>query len=81
MKNVSRSVPGLRDAMFDVLDQLRRGEISQKVAKAQMETAKTICLTVVCERQELEVVQKQIEVQRQIEQLEDQRKVIEYVAA
>jgi hypothetical protein len=79
MNKVSRTVPGLRSAMFDVLDQLRGGEISHRAARSQMETAKTICLTVVCERQELEVVQKQIEVERQIAQLEDQRKVIEHV--
>ena len=79
MSAVIRSVPGLRDSMFDVLDKLRSGEISQGAARTQMEAAKTICLTVACERTELDVLQKQIQVQHQVEQLEDQRRVIDHV--
>lgn len=78
MTDVMRTVPGLRDAMFDVLDQLRRGEVSLRAARAQLDAAKTICLTVACEYRELQVLQKQIEVERQVNQLEHQSDVIEY---
>ena len=62
MTSTRRNIHGLRDAMFDVLDQLRDGSISLRMARSQMEAAKTICLTVACERQELDVIQKQIEI-------------------
>ncbi len=70
---VQRSISGLRDAMFDVLDQLRNGEITQSMARTQMEAAKAVCMTVVCEMRELEVVQKQIELEQQVQQLTDGR--------
>ena len=79
MNNVKRSVPGLRDAMFDVLDQLRSGDITARAARVQMEAAKTICLTVACERTELHVIQQQIELDQKIQQVEDRRHLIEYV--
>lgn len=78
MKNVARNVQGLREAMFDVLDRLRNNDITLREARAQMETAKTICLTVACERTELQVLQYQIELEQKIQQIEDKR-VIEYV--
>ena len=76
--SVSRTVPGLRDSMFDVLDQLRSGDISLRAARVQLETAKTICLTVACEYRELQVFQKQIEIDNHMKRLEDQSGVIEY---
>jgi len=79
MNNVHRNIPGLRDAMFDVLDQLRKGEITLSKARVQLEAAKTICLTVACERTELQVLQQQIELEQKVAQLENQRRVIEYV--
>lgn len=78
MNPVGRSVPGLRDSMFDVLDQLRNGKITHRAARVQMEAAKTICLTVHSEHRELQVIQKQIEVEDQLKRIEDQR-VIEHV--
>ena len=68
--SVSRTVPGLRDSMFDVLDQLRGGKISLRAARVQLETAKTICLTVACEYKELQVFQKQIEVEERMRVIE-----------
>ena len=76
--SVSRTVPGLRDAIFDVLDQLRSGEITPRAARVQLETAKTICLTVACEYRELQVFQKQIEIEEHVKRLENHPAVIEY---
>ena len=76
--SVSRTVPGLRDAIFDVLDKLRSGDITPRAARVQLETAKTICLTVHCEYRELQVFQKQIEIDNHMKRLEDQSGVIEY---
>ena len=78
MNNVHRNIPGLRDAMFDVLDQLRRGEITLSKARVQLEAAKTICLTVASERMELQVLQQQIELEQKVAQLEHKREAIEY---
>jgi hypothetical protein len=78
MNEVSRTVPGLREAMFDVLDQLRGGDISHRAARAQLETAKTICLTVACEYRELQVLQKQIEIEHQVARIEHNPEVIDY---
>ena len=78
MNGVSRTVPGLRDAMFDVLEKLRNGDISHRGARVQMEAAKTICLTVACEYRELQVLQKQIEVEHQVALLEDNSRVIDH---
>ena len=76
--SVSRTVPGLRDAMFDVLDKLRSGKITQRAARVQLETAKTICLTVHTEAKELQVFQQQIELDEKVRRIEDQRGVIEH---
>lgn len=78
MNNVDRNIVGLRDAMFDVLDKLRTGDVSHRTARLQMETAKTICLTVATEYTELKVLQKQIEVQEKIKLLEDNSRVIDH---
>ena len=78
MSTVNRTVPGLRDAMFDVLEALRGGKISLQAARTQLETAKTICMTVACERTELQIIQHQIELESRMAQIEDQRKVIDY---
>ena len=77
---VGRSVHGLRDAMFDVLDNLREGTISLRQARMQMEAAKTICLTVAYERQEIEILHRQIELSERIKVIDDKRqqKVIEH---
>jgi hypothetical protein len=72
-------MPGLRDAMFDVLENLRNGEITVKDARAQLEAAKTICLTVACERTELQIFQQQIELDEKLGRLEDKRRTIEHV--
>lgn len=79
MTSVNRNIHGLRDAMFDVLDLLRAGKITLSQARAQMETAKTICLTVACERQELEILQRQIELDERVS-LMSNRRVIEHEA-
>ena len=78
MNNVNRSIPGLREAMYDVLDKLRQGDLSLSAARVQVDTAKTICLTVVSEYKELQVLQKQIEVQNQVALLENNSKVIDH---
>lgn len=57
---VNRSTHGLRDSMFDLLDALRDGKVSLSQARMQVEVAKAICLTVVCERHELDILQRQI---------------------
>lgn len=68
--SVSRSAHGLREAMFDVLDQLRSGEISHRQAKAQIETAKAIFLTVELERKEVQLMREQIELEENLKLIE-----------
>lgn len=79
MRKLNRSIHGLRDSMFDVLEQLRNKEISLSQAKAQMEAAKAVCMTVACEREELEVMQKQIELEEKLSLVQNRREAIEHV--
>ena len=53
--SVVRTSAGLRDALFDELDALRRGEIDPKRANAVAKLAKTVVETV---RMEIEVVRQ-----------------------
>jgi len=77
---VQRTAHGLRDAMFDVLDDLREGNISARQAKVQMEAAKAVCMTIEYERQELAVVRDQIELDERLKVIEGARnaKAIEH---
>lgn len=67
---VSRTAHGLRDAMFDVLDQLREGKITARQAKMQMEAAKAVCMTIEYERRELALVREQIELDEKLKIIE-----------
>lgn len=70
MSKVDRSASGMRDAMFDVLDQLRAGHISTRQARAQMEAVKSVCLTLHYERQEVQLVREQIELDERMRVIE-----------
>jgi hypothetical protein len=70
MSKVQRNASGMRDAMFDVLEQLRNREISPRQARAQMEAVKSICMTLQYERQEMMLIKEQIE-------LDEKMKIIE----
>lgn len=72
---VDRTTHGLREAMFDLLEGLREGRVSLSQARVQVEVAKAVCLTVVCERQELEILQRQIALD---DQMTRRAKVIEH---
>ena len=68
--SVTRTAHGLREAMFDVLDQLRAGSITQRQAKAQIEAAKAIFLTVELERKEVQLMREQIELEQNLKIIE-----------
>lgn len=70
MSKVQRSASGMRDAMFDVLEQLRNGEISPRQARAQMEAVKSICMTLQYERQEMMLIKEQIELDEKMRVIE-----------
>ena len=68
-EGVSRTAPGLRDAMFDLLDDLRNGRATPPQARAQCETADRIMDTVRMEAMELAVMQAQLEMRRSLKLL------------
>ena len=70
MSKVNRSAGGMRNAMFDVLDKLRAGEISPRQARAQMEAVKSVCLTLAYERQEIQLIKEQIELDERMKLIE-----------
>ena len=68
-EGVSRTAPGLRDAMFDLLDDLRNGRTTPPQARAQCETADRIMDTVRMEAMELSVMRAQLDMQRDLKLL------------
>ena len=73
MAKVHRSGAGMREAMFEVLDQLRDGDISQRQAKAQMEAVKAVCMTLAYERQEVQLIKEQIELDEKMRVIDGSR--------
>jgi protein tyrosine phosphatase len=82
MSKVNRNASGLRDAMFDVLDQLRAGQITARQARAQMDAVKHVCLTLQYERQEVQLIKEQIELDEKMRLIQGQvnHRSIEHVS-
>lgn len=63
---VSRTAPGLRNALFDLLDGLRAGTVKPSQARAQCEVAQRIMETVRMEAGEIAVLEAGLALERRL---------------
>lgn len=66
--SVSRTASGLRNSLFELLDDLRAGKVKAVDAKAQCNVAQKIMDTVRMELAENEVVRTSLELERMVDE-------------